>query len=444
MSAASRRPAAPRPARPRPSGNPGPFLVLLAVSVLLAGFLIVRSLASSGPPAGAGYWHTSGTRILDVNDRMVRIAGVSWYGMETSYWVPAGLDYQSYTAIMDRVKSLGYNTIRLPFSNELVETDPIVTRHVNANPQFKGEHAMQVMDAIVRYARQIGLKLILDDHISRASRPRYVNDLEEPLWYTPQYPESAWIHDWVSLARRYLGDTAVIGFDLRNEPHTIGPGPWSLYTYLYQGSTWGPYQGRENLATDWRLAAERAGNAILAVNPHLLMFVEGVQLYPAASEVGGVHTYWWGSILTPVRQYPVVFKVPHHLVYAPHDWGPWKWDMPWFHNMTYSSMQQVWARNWSFIDNPQAPYAAPLWIGEFGTCTGNPGCFDQEAGGNQATWFHLLLRYLRDHPEIGWSCWALNGTNANNSNANNGVLNHQWDGVSSQALQDNLASIQNP
>ena len=43
------------------------------------------------------------------------------------------------------------------------------------------------------------------------------------------------------LARRYLGNDTVIGFDLHNEPHG--------------SATWGD----NNTATDWRLAAERAG-----------------------------------------------------------------------------------------------------------------------------------------------------------------------------------------
>jgi endoglucanase len=48
------------------------------------------------------------------------------------------------------------------------------------------------------------------------------------------------------LARRYKGNPAVVGADLSNEPHGA--------------ATWGD----DNLATDWRLAAERGGNAILA------------------------------------------------------------------------------------------------------------------------------------------------------------------------------------
>ena len=78
------------------------FYVALAVTFLTAAFAVYHA-ASAPTPAGAGYWHTSGTLILDGNDRQVRIAGVTWYGMETSYWVPAGLDYQPYTRIMDEL-----------------------------------------------------------------------------------------------------------------------------------------------------------------------------------------------------------------------------------------------------------------------------------------------------------------------------------------------------
>ncbi|HEX8917219.1 MAG TPA: glycoside hydrolase family 5 protein, partial [Chloroflexota bacterium] len=349
---------------------------------------------------------------------------------------------QPYTHVLDMVKQLGYNTIRLPFSNELVETNPIVTTGVAANPQFRGVHALDVMDAIVRYCQRIGLKVILDDHRSVASRRHNVNWLLEPLWYVPGYPESSWVQDWVTLARRYIHNDAVIGFDLRNEPHTNGPGPWNVNAYLHQGATWGPYNGVDDLSTDWRLAAERAGNAVLAVNPHLLMFVEGLQLYPDPSQPNGVNSYWWGSILTPARNYPIQFDVPHQLVYSAHDWGPWKWEMPWFHNMTYASLQQVWERNWSFLLDPSNPNAAPLWIGEFGTCTLNPGCVTRERQGNQAQWFNLFLRFLQDHPELGWSFFALNGTNSNDHTANNGLLNARWTGVQNPALQKELETIQ--
>ncbi len=418
------------------------LLVLLSILGGVSAALLTRA-SRSGADVGIGYWHTSGTTIQNSQGRTVRIAGLTWYGMESTYWVPAGLDYQPYTAIMDLVKKLGYNTIRLPYSNELVESNPLVTDKIKANPQFQGMHALDVMDAIVGYAHHIGLKIILDNHRCRAARPAFVNDLDEPLWYTAVYTEQSWIRDWQTLARRYLHDDAVIGFDLRNEPHTNGPGPWGLHAYLQQGATWGPYQGVDNPATDWRLAAERAGNASLAINPQLLMFVEGLQLYANPREPSGAEIYWWGSDLAGARQYPVQFTVPHQLVYSPHDWGPWKWNFPWFNDMTYESLQRVWHDHWSFLlDDPKASYAAPVWIGEFGTCTNVPGCVDRQKPGNQATWFHLLLRYLADHPDVGWSFFALNGTNSKNHWANNGLVNHQWTNVANPALQTDLAGIQ--
>jgi endoglucanase len=270
-----------------------------------------------------------------------------------------------------------------------------------------------------------------------------VNNSYEPLWYTRRYPESSWIHDWQTLAARYLNDDAVIGFDLRNEPHPATPGPWTLSTYLHGGPTWGPYQGIEHPATDWRLAAERAGNDILSINPHLLIIVQGLPLYPNPADPGGVASSWWAGILSPVKRYPVQLQVPHQLVYAVHEWGPQKHTMPWFNHMTYGSLVRAWRRNWSFLlDHPHAPYAAPIWLGEFGTCNIDRQCSASRQPGSQGAWFQLLLRYLRSNRALSWSFYALNGTNANDCLAGNGLLNAGWNNVSNLALLTALRSLQ--
>lgn len=424
--------------------------LLVASMIGLVGALLCSacSVGPIDPPdwfssQAPGYWHTSGTSIRDSEGRRVRIAAVTWSGMDSDHWVPAGLDYQPYRKIMDMVKGLGYNAIRLPFSNQLVESNPFVTQYIGANPQFRKLHALQVMDAIVNYARRIGLKIILDDHRSAAASGNEMSRLREPLWYAAGYPESTWIRDWQFLALRFRHNHAVIGFDLRNEPHTVGPGPWSVKTYLTQGATWGPYEGVDDPTTDWRLAAERAGDAVLAINPNLLIFVEGVELYPGQGMSGGVDAYWWGSILTPVERYPVVLNVPHQLVYSPHEYGPDKVDFSWFRHMTYRSLVRVWNHHWGFIlKHPNAPHAAPIWIGETGACTNYPGCVRRRLPGNEATWLHYFLRFLRSHPNVGWCVWDLNGTNANDHPTTDGILNPQWDGVASWKLQKLWESVQ--
>ena len=60
--------------------------------------------------------------------------------------------------------------------------------------------------------------------------------------------------------------------DLHNEPHD--PACW----------------GCGDTTIDWRLAAERAGNAVLGVNPNLLIFVEGIQTFNGTLRAGGAAT----------------------------------------------------------------------------------------------------------------------------------------------------------
>jgi hypothetical protein len=81
---------------------------------------------------GAGYWHTSGNKILDSNGTPVRIAGINWHGFETTDYLAHGLYAQDYKTILNSIESLGYNVIRIPFSNELVENDPVPTNFTTA------------------------------------------------------------------------------------------------------------------------------------------------------------------------------------------------------------------------------------------------------------------------------------------------------------------------
>ncbi len=155
--------------------------------------------------------------------------------------------------MLNQIARTGFNTIRLSFSNQLF--DPASKPqgiNYQLNPDLKGLSGLTLMDRIVQGAGKIGLKIILDRHDPTA-------DQRPPLWYNDQAPQTRWVQDWVMLAQRYRGDETIIGADLANEPH------WP--------ATW----GGGNPSTDWRLAAQRAGNAILAVNPDWLIFVEGIR-----------------------------------------------------------------------------------------------------------------------------------------------------------------------
>ena len=379
---------------------------LLAIFLLCVPFLSGQS---------TGYWHTSGNRILDSSNKPVRISGINWYGFETASQTVNGLYAQDYKFILQKVKADGFNAVRIPLSSQMIEKPATelniaYTNHSGPiNGELRGLNSMQVLDSIVAYAGEIGLKVILDHHRSEAGSSAESTG----LWYTTEYPESAWSADWAALADRYLSNPTVVGFDLHNEPHSQGGG----------GACWdcgGP--------NDWHLAAARAGNAVLAVNPKLLIFVEGTDVYNGDS-------YWWGGNLEGVARSPVVLNLPGHVVYSAHDYGPEESKQTWFNeNTTLESLSAVWNKHWGFISRENI---APVWLGEFGT-TNDEKDLQSETAGSEGQWFQGLVEYLAANPNLSWSYWALNGEDRY------GYLDFSYAGVASSAKASMLTSIDRP
>ena len=94
--------------------------------------LLGSALASQAVGQGSGYWHTSTNKIFDGNGKQVRIAGVNWYGFETTRAVAGGLTSQDYKVVLQNIESLGYNTIRIPLSKQIVES-PSVPSSISFN-----------------------------------------------------------------------------------------------------------------------------------------------------------------------------------------------------------------------------------------------------------------------------------------------------------------------
>ena len=90
----------------------------------LVAFVVLVYGSRLAQAQGTGYWHTSGNQILDSGGNSVRIAGINWYGFETTDYIPHGLWARDYKAILNTIKSLGFNVIRIPFSSQMV----VVTR----------------------------------------------------------------------------------------------------------------------------------------------------------------------------------------------------------------------------------------------------------------------------------------------------------------------------
>jgi endoglucanase len=356
----------------------------VAAIVLLVGVVAAVPLArpASVQAAGAGYWHTSGRQILDSSNTPVRIAGINWFGFETNNYVVHGLWTRDYKAMLDQIKVTGYNTIRMPYSDDIFKsgTMPNSINFYQMNTDLQGLNSLQVMDKLVNYGGSIGLKFILDRHRPDSSG-------QSALWYTSAVSEATWIADMKSLATRYAGNPAVIGIDLHNEPHD--PACW----------------GCGDATIDWQAAATRAGNAVLASNSNMLVFVEGIQTYNGTSG-------WWGGNLMGVADHPITLSVANRLVYSAHDYATSVADQTWFHDPTFpANMAGVWNTRWGFVFNQNI---APVWIGEFGTTL--QSSIDQ-------TWLKTLVSFMKTGTDsYQWTFWSWNP----DSGDTGGILNPDW------------------
>ena len=160
------------------------------------------------------------------------------------------------------------------------------------------------MDVVVDAAARAGLMVLLENHSLADDGYSY------GLWYgQAATTRTTGSHRWQALARRYRDRPNVIGADLKNEPH--GDATWG---------TGGP--------TDWRLAAERAGNAITAIAPDWLIVVEGIEKPVAGGKLDGALV---GRQPRGRRAaHPVRLQRADRLVYSPHEYGPGVFPQPWF------------------------------------------------------------------------------------------------------------------
>ena len=347
---------------------------------------------------GAGFLSTNGNQIVDPAGNPVRITGISWFGFETNNGVLHGLWTRGYKSALDQIKTLGFNTLRIPFSNAMLKPGA-KTNSINlqVNPDLKDLTPLQVLDKIVDYCGQIGLRVILDRHSAKAD-----GYMGENVWFIPgdaYFSEQRWIEDWVMLAKHYAGNATVIGADLFNEPKRT--------------ATWG------NTAplTDWNKAAERCGNAILAANPNWLIIVEGV-------EKVGSDSYWWGGNLSGVAAFPVTLSVRNKLVYSMHDYPASVSAQTWFKAAAYpKNLAGVWDAHFGFIFKGNT---APLLLGEFGSKLATT--VDQQ-------WMRKLVDYVDGDFDLNgtndlaagkkgmsWVYWCFNP----NSGDTGGILNDDW------------------
>ena len=350
--------------------------------------------------------------------------------------------------MLDEIKRLGFNSIRLLFSQDCTwpgykpETRNGYWNTTYINPQLNGElltnptqenpqavkPTIEIIDQFVAWCEELELRIVFDMH---TLAPDDSNVLAtNGKWYTTAHPDDAGatagakreprseaqaIAAHVFLANRYKNRPIVCGFDIINEPHNC---------------TWDrdPLTGVVGFY-------ERCGKAIHAVNPDVMVICEGITGNIDHTPVGhegdvesttGLYQWstWWAGKLDEARTTRVTLNVANKVMYSPHEYGAYLQGVtlqPWFDpegkvGSNYAgdpfpqNLPEVWRRQWGFLAEENI---APLWIGEFGSylriggdpITGQGSDYNADHLAKDGEWLTYLADYCDTH-NINFAYWA--------------------------------------
>jgi glucan 1,3-beta-glucosidase len=237
-------------------------------------------------------------------------------------------------------RSLGMTCVRLPFGWWLVEAED--------KPGQWIESGFAQLDRVVRACERSGLYVLLDLHGAPGGQSReFITGVvgKNELWAS-EANQARTVALWREIARRFAGRSAVVGYDLLNEPMGAPDAGaiFSLYRRIYAG--------------------------IREVDPNHLIFLEdgfkGFEKFPAPAAEG-----------------------MRNIVYSPHFY-PFGYTKPEQQDALLSALHK--AREWQ-----ASTLRIPVVVGEFSAVSMQNGGTD------------IYRRYMRELNAMGWGwltwCW---------------------------------------
>jgi endoglucanase len=297
-----------------------------------------------------------------LNDQIVKIKGINWYGFETTLRCLDGLFSHPLSYYLDTLTENHFNALRIPVALQMVlyDTKMIPNSSVSAESQVYNQTSLQILDFLFQETLKRDILILLDIH-----RLKY--GISTPLWYIPsdvKYSEESIMKGIETLIERYKNYPNFLGIDLFNEPH-------------YQAT-----YGSNDPNTDWRLFIEKSANNIFPKYPEysFLFFVNGID---------------WGKNLSQYGDYPpsLIDEYSERIVISPHEYGPTITHVPSYNK---SVLYNLWDRLFGYLKNNAK---IGICIGEWGGRFENP---------KENIWLKTFGEYMIDHQFTNNFFWALN------------------------------------
>ena len=348
-------------------------------SFVIALALLACAVSATAAPGFALHTEAQNGRMVIANPEgeRVRLMSVNWFGFESGAFVAGGLNHQLLSHIVGLIKAGGFNSVRLPWSNDMLRASSVAPEFLKSNPNLVGKTPLQLFDLVVTELTNSGLLVILDNHRTRGDWC-CDEDHGDGLWYSQAQNEAQWLEDWASMARRYVNNERVVAAELRNE---IRPD-----NSLKLKPTWGDGVA----ATDWKLAAEKAAEVISAANPRLLIIIGGIS---------------YQTDLSALLKTPPHVQARNKLVYAAHDytWNRSAAELQDEAEFTRRSFERFAALSVAGHD-----YSAPVYISEWGSCLQPDGQNNKPCPADRIAYAKAFAKYAAT-TQIDFAYWPLNG-----------------------------------
>ena len=376
----------------------------MAFSGTASVFTAVPDISVNAADTNNDDWlHAEGSRLFDMNGNEVWLTGANWFGFNCTENSPHYLWSGDIDDLVKDIADHGVNVLRLPVSTELLynwmigDPAPIESINPNNDPSYPFNvdlinadgsvvNSKELFDILLAKCKKYGVKAFIDIHSPESNNSGH----NYGLWYGKSFEANdgknvevttdVWIETLAWCAEEYKNDDTLIGFDLKNEPHS-----------KYGGAPIDAIWDDSDAPNNWKKAAQDCADAILEKNPNALILIEGVEGFEG-------HGAWWGGNLRGVAKYPVLPKSgTSQIVYSPHDYGPIVSDQTWFHKdfTEQTLLDDYWYETWAYLVEKDM---YPLLIGEW--------CGRLDDGDNEK-WLGLLRDYMINH-HINHTFWCLN------------------------------------
>ena len=336
----------------------------------------------AGPPVAtsAGYTVKAG-KIFNGAGAEVQLRGISHHGFNGSGLQPQNLWNMNWQKQIAHMKALGFNAIRLPFVPDTLYAPASARGYVDAglNPDVAGLTPLQFLDLWMAEADRQSMYILLDFHsISKSSQyfhplitapEDYGAGKWAETWNQKPYTSDDWVRDLKFVATRYAKLKHFIGLDIFNEPR--------------DRVRWSEKDAQATPGTvAWKSLAEKAATAILASNPNLLIFVQGITANWDGKEKQLPLN--WGENLQPQGYDPLNIPVGK-LVFAMHTYGPDVYVKSSFSAANYpANLAADWETLFGFL-SPKFAVVPGEWGGRYGV---------GGAGVNDVKWQDAFVTYM--------------------------------------------------